>query len=66
MRQIIDEVNHDYGPWHVAELLASRYLNNGTAQFKVICRHCGYTKTYTGNGLRFDRFAHHCKQCKGT
>lgn len=66
MSELKNEIGRDYGPWHVTELLAKRYLNNGCAQFKVVCRHCGYTKIYTGNKLRFDGFAHQCDQCKGT
>lgn len=65
MNGLINEVGHDYGPWHVTELLITRYPNNGTAQFRVVCRHCGYTKIYIGNHLRFDKFAHHCNRCKG-
>lgn len=62
----MDETGNDYGPWHVTQLLVHRYMNNGCAQFRVTCRHCGYTKVYTGNNLRFDHFAHYCKRCKGT
>lgn len=61
-----NEIGNQYGPWQVSELLIRRYPNNGTAQFKVTCRHCGYTKIYIGNLLRFDKFAHHCDSCKGT
>ena len=66
MSKLIDEVGHDYGPWRVTELLAQRYWKNRMAQFKVQCRHCGYTRTYIGNRLRFDCFAHRCTRCKGT
>lgn len=66
MSLLINEVNHDYGPWKVTELIGTRYMLNGCAQFRVTCRHCGYEKIYTGNSLRFDNFAHCCKQCKGT
>lgn len=66
MSHLINEVGHNYGPWQVIKLLACRYPNNGTAQFKVVCRHCGYSKIYTGNHLRFDNFAHRCKSCKRT
>lgn len=65
MAYLIDEVGHKYGPWQVVSLLATRYMKNGTAEFKVVCRHCGYTKVYNGNVLKFDRFAHHCDCCKG-
>ena len=64
--RLINEVGHIYGPWKVTELLAQRYIANGTARFKVVCRHCGYTKVYIGNNLRFDHFAHHCDRCKRT
>ena len=60
-----DETGHVYGPWEVIELLAQRYPKNGTAQFKIACRYCGYTKICIGNNLRFDHFAHHCDCCGG-
>lgn len=66
MMPIKNEVGHDYGPWHVTEVLIHRYKKNGCAQFKVTCRHCGYEKICIGNNLRFDKFAHHCDNCKGT
>ena len=65
MMELKNEVGHNYGPWRVTELLAQRYANNGCAQFKVVCRHCGYSRSYIGNKLRFNEFAHHCHQCKG-
>ena len=66
MNLLKNEIGNDYGPWTATELLARRYEKNGTAQFEVMCRYCGYTKVYTGNALRFDRFSHHCKRCKRT
>lgn len=61
-----NEVGHNYGPWHVTDLLDERYPNNGMAKFKVVCRHCGYEKIYIGNALRFDQFSHRCDHCKET
>lgn len=60
-----NEVGKNYGPWQVVELLVDRYVKNGCAQFKVTCRHCGYSKICIGNNLRFDHFAHQCNICKG-
>ena len=65
MSELKNEVGNEYGPWKVTELLVRRYEKNRTARFEVICRHCGYKKSYTGNQLRFDNFAHKCNECRG-
>lgn len=65
MNTLKNEVDHEYGPWIVTKLLDERYPYNRCARFEVVCRHCGYTKIYIGNNLRFDHFAHHCHVCGG-
>jgi hypothetical protein len=65
MMVLKNEVGNNYGPWIVVKLLTQRYKKNGCAVFEVTCRHCGYTKNYRGNALRFDQFAHHCDACGG-
>ena len=62
--EIKNEVGKIYGPWIVTEVLSYRYNKNGCAQFNVRCQGCGRSKLYTGNDLRFNKYAHSCRRCK--
>lgn len=56
MRKIKNESGRVYGPWLVIDRVFPNYDKNGTARWKVKCRHCGNMHVYSGNVLRFGRY----------
>lgn len=61
----IDETGNKYGPYVVIERTEPNYEANNTACWICECVHCGETKIYSGNSLRFGHAARKCKACGG-
>ena len=60
-----DESGKRYGPYVVVRRAETNYPISGTARWICQCVHCGAKKTYIGNLLRFNNYAHECKECSG-
>ena len=61
--RVKDETGKEYGPYVVIKRVFPNYLPGGTARWECQCMHCGATKIYIGNALRFGNYVHRCEEC---
>lgn len=61
--RVKDETGNKYGPYIVIKRVFPNYLLSETARWECRCVHCGATKIYIGNALRFGCYAQKCEEC---